>query len=96
MIGYRNKMTMPCNSRSYKTLKSLKKISFTVNAMDQVQLVLLQPKWQINGMNSSWNPKKLLWQSVDIPVQLEIKSNCFAYRILNIHTPTNGSGIYFE
>lgn len=96
MTGYRNKMTMLCSSRSYKTWKSFKKISFTVNAMDQVQLVLLQPKWQINGMNSSWNPKELLWQSVDIPVQLEIKSNCFAYWVLNIHTPTNGSGIYFE
>lgn len=46
MTVYRNKMTMICNSRNYKTLKSLKKISFTVNAMDQVlvQLVLLQPK----------------------------------------------------
>lgn len=96
MTVYRNKMTMLCNSRSYKTLKSLKKNSFTVNAMYQVQLVLLEPKRQFNGMNSSWNPKELLWQSVDIPVQLEIKSNCFAYWVLNTHTLTNGSGIYFE
>lgn len=89
-------MTMLWNSRSYKTLKLLKKISFTVNVKDQVQLVLIQPKWPSNEMNSSKNPKELLWQSVDIPVQLEIKSNCFAYWVLNTHTPTNGFGIYFE